>query len=112
MKKELTTTEMLEKDCKEYVKELVRLFNLKNREKFNDYVAGESTLDFEYRVNARREYNSVLVTLSCGGPNIYLDTEDAYIRGYWGAAFVEMPIPYDIRNAIDDIYGDMWECGA
>ena len=37
----------------------------------------EDALDIEYRVGSNKDYRSVCIMVTCGGPNVYIDTEDA-----------------------------------
>lgn len=76
---------------------------------FEDNIASlyeyfDDVLDVEYRVTRDKKYKSVSILVCYGGPNIYIDTEDAYVRGYWGNDYVEVPFSYYVRDDIDDIF--------
>ena len=67
-------------------------------------------LDIEYRVSANKEYKSVLLTLTCGGPNIYLNTADAELQLYWGGDKEVLSVPYRICEWIDEGFKDIFSC--
>ena len=69
-------------------------------------------LDVNYTVNYRREYKSASICIGYGGPNIYIDTDDAYVKLYWGATRAEAPFSYTVRDAIDDIFAEYYEIAA
>ena len=50
------------------------------------------------------------ICVAWGGPNIYIETRDAYVRGYWGSTTVEVPFSYSVCDKINDIINDWKEC--
>ena len=67
-------------------------------------------LDIEYRCNARKEYRSCEICIGYGGPDIFIDTQDAYVKEYWGSCEVQYPIKYEVSDAIDDYMEEMFNC--
>lgn len=61
-----------------------------------------NVLDWEYRVSRDKEYRSCEICVGWGGPNIYIDTDDAYVKLYWGNTQTQYPIKYDTRDALDE----------
>ncbi len=42
------------------------------------------------------------ICMAWGGPNVYINTRDAYIEGYWGSTEVKRPFSYNARDQIND----------
>ena len=59
-------------------------------------------LDIDYTVNRYKEYQSASICIGWGGPNIYIDTADAYVKLYWGSTREHYPIYYHTRDVIDE----------
>lgn len=73
---------------------------------FYDYF--DEVYDIEYRIDRSGEYKSVQLMIAYGGPNIYVDTDDSYVKLYWGSTYAEAPISYTTSEEIDDIYKNMY----
>lgn len=73
------------------------------REYFDD------CLDVNYLVSRDKEYKSAIVCITWGGPNIYVDTEDSYVKLYWGCTQAKAPLSYQVRDEIDSIFEE-WYC--
>lgn len=73
---------------------------------FDDY------LDVNYVVDSKREYRSAIICIGWGGPNVYIDTEDAYVKLYWGNTQTKAPISYKVRDAIDSIFEEIYSWAA
>ena len=69
---------------------------------FYDYF--DEVYDIEYRIDSSGEYKSVQLMIAYGDPNIYVDTNDSYVKLYWGSTHVEAPISYATSEAIDFIF--------
>lgn len=70
----------------------------------------EDALDVEYRTDSRKQLRSVEVCVTCGGPNIYVDTADAKVKLYWGSDRAEYPISYRAADALDDWAEEQFAC--
>ena len=104
-----------EKECEKQVKDIANYLNdLANGnvdeedecQSLYDYF--DDVYDIEYRIDGEGNYKSVSLMIACGGPNIYVDTNDAYVKLYWGSTYVDAPISYDISDEIDDIFEKMY----
>lgn len=100
--------------CKNIADELEAIYN---GEVLNDdgetmtlYDYFTDVLDFEYTINSRKEYQSVSVWICLGGPNVWIDTSDSYVRLAWGASREEYPLRYFVRDEIDSIFEDYYNC--
>ena len=70
----------------------------------------DDVYDIEYRIDGRGEYRSVRLMIAGGSPNIYVDTDDAYVKLYWGSTQVSAPFSYTASDAIDDIFEEYYKC--
>jgi len=52
-------------------------------------------LDVEYTVTQDMRVTEVTLTLSCGGPTIYLDCISGQLRGHWGFSSDRVPLDDD-----------------
>ena len=71
---------------------------------FND------ALDIEYTISSRGDFIGARIAVALGGPNIYIDTREGYVKGYWGADRAEAWIPSEICEEIDSIMEEYYEC--
>ena len=60
-------------------------------------------LDIEYTISSRGDYLGARIAVALGGPNIYIDTREGYVKGYWGTDRAERWIPSEICEEIDSI---------
>ena len=70
----------------------------------------EDCLDIEYRIGSGREFRSVRVMVTCGGPNIYVDTASKSVELYWGNAQESHPLTAYAVAAINDYFSELYEC--
>lgn len=66
-------------------------------------------LDVEYIVSSSKDFVSARVYLALASPTIYIDTEDAVIKGFYGSDRVEVALPFDLVDEINDIFSTIWE---
>ena len=50
------------------------------------------------------------ICVAWGGPNIYINTRDAYVESYWGSTEVKIPFSYDACNIINDYIDELRGC--
>ena len=55
------------------------------------------------------EYFGAEICVAWGGPNIYIETRDSYVRGYWGDE-VSVPLSRKASDAIDYIIDELRLC--
>ncbi len=70
----------------------------------------DDVYDIEYRISGRKEYRSVCIMISCGGPNIYIDTRTKQVELYWWGDRASYPIRYDTVDEIDNYFEDYYNC--
>jgi predicted RNA-binding Zn-ribbon protein involved in translation (DUF1610 family) len=71
---------------------------------FND------VLDIEYRIGSDKQYRSVCIMVTCGGPNIYIDTASKNVEFYWWGEKAHYRIDRDVCNEIDNIFEEYYSC--
>ena len=82
---------------------------LNSNDQLSLYDYFEDALDIEYRVGSNKDYRSVCIMVTCGGPNVYIDTEDAKVKLYWGGDYSEYYIKRSTCNEIDSIFEEMYK---
>jgi hypothetical protein len=60
----------------------------------------DEVLDIRYIVSHVGECIDVEITVGIGGPNIYVETADSEVKGYWGCDKAIYPLSYDARAEI------------
>ena len=100
-----------EKAYDEYQRELdelqEKLNEFENEGDLNSYF--DDYLDVDYIVNCNKEYQAARIWVTVGGPGIYIDTEDAAVKLTWGSTKAEAYLGYNLRDAIDDIFREIYE---
>lgn len=79
-----------------------------NGQAYDLYSYFADVLDMEYTVDCFGEYKGANIYVTLGGPNVWIDTRDGYVKGAWGSDKAESPIPYDICDEIDDIFREYY----
>lgn len=69
----------------------------------------EDALDVEYTVNSQGEYIAARIYVTLGGPNVWVDTRDGYVKGAWGSDRAEVWLTDELRTAIDDIFSEYYD---
>lgn len=113
------------KELQEYVnriaEELKRLYEAdltdeereqaeENGEAYDLYSYFSDVLDVEYTVNYCGEYIGARIAVALGGPNIYIDTREKEVKGYWGTDRATAWLPYEIADEIDNIFSELYAC--
>lgn len=104
-----------EKECEQQVKDIANYLNdlaSGNVDKEDEcqslYDYFNDVYDIEYRIDGNGNYKSVQLMIAYGGPNIYVDTNDSYVKLYWGSTYAEAPISYTTSDEIDNIFEEMY----
>lgn len=72
------------------------------------YYIQENALDIDYIISSENQYKGAILTIIAGGPNVYIDTLQAKIIGYWGNHSKRVSIPATVTDDIDFILYDCW----
>ena len=76
--------------------------DIEDFEELSIYDYMDDILDIEFTVDRYRSYKSCEICIGWGGPNIYIDTSDSYVKLYWGSTREKYPIRYSTSEEIDD----------
>ena len=71
---------------------------------FNDY------LDVDYIIDSHKEYKACRVMVTCGGPNIYINTWSREVQLFWWTERATAVIPANICDEIDSIFQEFYYC--
>lgn len=85
------------------------LGDVEELEEYSLYDYFSDCLDIEYRIDSDGDLRGVSVMVSCGGPNIFVDTEKNAVRLYWWGNYAEYPIDSTTGAAIDEIFTEYYE---
>ena len=69
----------------------------------------DDNLGVHYTVNEDLDVIGVVVCVAYGGPNIYVDTLQEVVRGYWGLDKHSVPLSDDLCESIDEWAQDKLE---
>lgn len=73
-----------------------------------DYLA--DCLEVRYVVDSNMDYLGAIVTVTWGGPNVYIDTYSGCVKAYWGSKKTEWGLYGDSREAVDEVCGEWYAC--
>jgi hypothetical protein len=100
--------------CKRIVEELESIYNgtetNEDGEIITLYDYFSDVLDFEYTITSNKEYKSVKIWVTLGGPNVWIDTNDSSVHLAWGSDREEYPLSFDVRDEIDYIFEEIYYC--
>jgi hypothetical protein len=71
-----------------------------------DYL--QDALDIEYIVNGKGEYLGARVLVAFGGPNIWVNTRQGIVEGYWWRDKANASFNDEI--GLDDALSELWNC--
>lgn len=71
-----------------------------------DYL--QDALDIEYIVNGKGEYLGARVLVAFGGPNIWVNTRQGIVEGYWWGDKANSSFNDEI--GLDDALEELWNC--
>lgn len=80
-----------------------------NGEAYDLYSYFADVLDMEYTVDRSGEYLGAKIYVTLGGPNVWIDTREGYVKGAWGTDREEAWLPSEICDEIDDIFREYYE---
>jgi len=81
-------------------------YPLEDLEDYTLYEYFNDVLDVEYTVTFNKEYKGVRLMVTCGGPNIYVDTRRGTVDLYWWTEEAHIDLDKEVIEAIDDIYSE------
>ena len=90
-------------DALESVDKLGEYFEVPTDDAINTLL--ESVLDVDYIYNSRGELLGAEITMTCGGPNVWIETRYSKIVGTWGSDRFERS--YEDGVGLDELFEDM-----
>ena len=69
----------------------------------------DDNLGVHYTINEDLDVLGVVICVDWGGPNIYVDTLQEVVRGYWGFDEHSVPLSDDLCESIDEWAQDKLE---
>ena len=66
--------------------------------------------DIEYRIGSDRDFRSVRLMVACGGPNIFVDTQDKEVQLYWWTDRAAYTISTEAADAINENFEILYNC--
>lgn len=108
------TYKMLTEHCKEIAHDLDKyaennLF-LEEDEDYDGQNYLDDYLDVKWILDSDRDYFACRVCVGWGGPNIYIDTWEKCVCGYWGADTVKYPMSLRAVEAVDEYMSEIYFC--
>lgn len=67
-------------------------------------------LDIDYVVDSNKQYKGARVMVTCGGPNIYIDSYRGEVQLYWGNECATAEIPANTCDEINEIFREFYYC--
>ena len=67
-------------------------------------------LDVEYTISSKGDFLGASIWVTIGGPSIWIDTRENEIKGRWGSDAVNIWLPSEISNEIDNIFEEQYNC--
>ena len=71
---------------------------------FNDF------LDIDYVVDREKQYEGARVMVTCGGPNIFIDSYRGEVQLYWGNERATAEIPANTCDEINEVFREFYYC--
>lgn len=98
--------------CKHIADELTAIYNGEITNEDGDTVTlydyMSDILDFEYTITSRKEYKSVKIWVTLGGPNVWIDTELGSVCLAWGTDREEYYLNRIVCDEIDAIFEEFY----
>lgn len=85
--------------------------DLEDLEPFTMYDYFSDVYDIKYTIESDREtLYGVKLLVACGGPNIYVDTNDGKVKLFWWNDYAEYDLSPEATNAINDCFQELYYC--
>ena len=70
----------------------------------------DDVLDITYHVGTDNKLKSVELLVGYGGPNLYVDTSDNKVKGYWGGDYAEAMLDISVGDEITEYFSELFDC--
>lgn len=67
--------------------------------------------DIKYTIGSDKEtLYGVQILVACGGPNIYIDTNDGKVKLYWWTDYAEYELSPEVTESINELFEELYFC--
>lgn len=98
-----TINEELERQVKGTIEELNEAIE---QETLYDYIC--ESLDIKFISNPSHELLGGILAVALGGPNVYVDTYEKQIKGFWGNDNFYLPLDNDVVDELNFILEELF----
>lgn len=81
-----------------------------NGEAFDLYSYFDDVLDIEYTISGNGDFLGCRLAVTLGGPNVYVNTREGEVQGYWGSDRAFAWLPSEICAEIDSYFEELYNC--
>lgn len=67
-------------------------------------------LDYDFRIDARKNLVGARFFVTLGGPTVWIDTESGTLSGSWGAGKESVLLSGELRDFMEDYASLLFEC--
>lgn len=73
------------------------------------FLTNNDIYNIDYIVSSDKEtLTAVRLMVACGGPNIYINTWENAVQGYWWGDTASAWIPYEVADEITEVFQEFW----
>lgn len=101
--------EMLKEQCESIAKDLENLIDA-DYEEMMEYFEG--AYDVKYTINSDHSYYAVRIMVAGGGPNIFINTWERRVEGYWWFDSADARFSREACEVIDDFFKELYNSGC
>ena len=84
-------------------------FELEEGEDLLGYLEHNQIMDIKYVLDSNYDYVGCQLLVAFGGPNIWIDTQDQQVKGYWWGDNIIWNY-YTDSVGLDDYFREIYEC--
>lgn len=96
--------EEFQKQIDDIANNLVNLYENDFYDNDGNFYFDDDIYNLDYVVRVKCGLMGVRIMIACGGPNIWIDTFEEKVVGYWGSTKCESSLPRYVCDDIDDIF--------
>lgn len=111
--------EALKNNVKGFFENLKMSFDYSSEDYDEDYFITDDLYDIKVVSNLSKKFFGACYQIAFGGPNIYINTYENVIEGYWGGTKIVEPLDYylyslgldrSLLDVLDDYIEELFEC--
>lgn len=70
----------------------------------------DDVLDIEYTISGNGDFLGCRLAVALGGPNVYINTREGEVQGYWGSDRASAWLPSEVCEEINAIFEELYNC--